>query len=176
MKKGMIGLGIIFLLMSMVACYSSPGGGAASAQRAPAPAAAPDYGSAPAPAETNSNATTSTAATLKLSHNDKLGDVLTDTKGMTLYLFTKDQGTTSVCYDACEQKWPALHTDGAPMALQGLDSSLLGTTERKDGTMQVTYNGHPLYYYYTDMNPGDTTGQGVGSVWFVLSPAGDAIE
>ena len=91
---------------------------------------------------------------------------------MSLYLFTKDTPNTSNCYDKCATNWPPLLTTGRPVAGQGVDDSKLGTTARTDGTTQVTYNGWPLYYYVKDTKAGDTVGQNVGDVWFLLSPDG----
>jgi|GEM_PF-557266 len=115
------------------------------------------------------------AATVMVSKNDTLGQIVTDDEGKTLYLFTKDTKNTSNCYDKCAQAWPPLLTAGAPQTGDGADAALLGTTTRTDGTTQVTYNGWPLYYYAKDQKAGDTTGQGVGSVWYVLSPKGDKV-
>jgi predicted lipoprotein with Yx(FWY)xxD motif len=114
-------------------------------------------------------------ATVSLGKTDSLGSFLVDDKDMTLYLFTKDTSNTSNCYDKCATAWPPLLTKDKPVAGEGVDASKLGTTTRKDGTTQVTYNGWPLYYYQKDTASGDVTGQGVGSVWFVVSPAGDKI-
>jgi predicted lipoprotein with Yx(FWY)xxD motif len=108
-----------------------------------------------------------------------LGRILVDSKGITLYDFVKDNGTTSVCYGACAALWPPLITKGKPIAGTGVRASLLGTTKRKDGKLEVTYKGHPLYYFVTDRKPGQTTGQGVdqfGGPWWVLSPAGKEIH
>ena len=95
---------------------------------------------------------------------------------MTLYLFTKDTPNTTVCYEKCAVAWPPLLTTGDPVAGEGVDAALLGTTARTDGTVQVTYNGWPLYYYEKDKAPGDVVGQNVGDVWFVISPAGEMIN
>ena len=108
-----------------------------------------------------------------------LGRILVDSKGITLYDFVKDKGTTSVCYGACAALWPPLLTKGKPVAGPGVRASLLGTTKRKDGKLEVTYAGHPLYYFVTDRKPGQTTGQGVnqfGGPWWVLSAAGKEIH
>jgi predicted lipoprotein with Yx(FWY)xxD motif len=113
---------------------------------------------------------------VNLGQNDTLGSFLVDDKGMTLYLFTKDTPNTTVCYEKCAVAWPPLLTTGDPVAGEGVDSSLLGTTNRTDGTVQVTYNGWPLYYYEKDKAPGDVVGQDVGGVWFVISPAGEMVE
>ena len=108
-----------------------------------------------------------------------LGRILVDSKGITLYDFPPDKGTTSVCYGACAALWPPVITHGKPVAGRGVRASLLGTTKRKDGKLQVTYGGHPLYTFVTDRKPGQTTGQGVnqfGGPWWVLSPAGKEIH
>ena len=109
----------------------------------------------------------------------KLGRILVDSRGITLYDFVKDKGKTSVCYGACAALWPPLITHGKPVAGRGVRQSLLGTTKRKDGKREVTYGGHPLYYFVTDRKPGQTTGQGVnqfGGPWWVLSPKGKEIH
>jgi predicted lipoprotein with Yx(FWY)xxD motif len=107
------------------------------------------------------------------------GQILVDSKGITLYDFVADKGKTSVCYGACAALWPPLITHGKPVAGHGVRRSLLGTTKRKDGKLQVTYGGHPLYYFVTDRKPGQTTGQGVnqfGGPWWVLSPKAKEIH
>jgi predicted lipoprotein with Yx(FWY)xxD motif len=96
-----------------------------------------------------------------------------------LYLFEKDTGATSSCYGSCASVWPPLTTKGAPQAGPGVNASLLGTATRSDGTSEVTYNGHPLYFYVGDSSPGQTGGQGLnqfGALWFVVSPEGRAIK
>ena len=111
--------------------------------------------------------------------NSPLGRILVDSKGITLYDFVKDKGTTSACYGACAALWPPLTTQGKPIAGRGVRASLLGTTKRKDGKLEVTYGGHPLYYFVTDRKPGQTTGQGVnqfGGPWWVISAAGKEIH
>src|SRR5580765_6513356 len=108
-----------------------------------------------------------------------LGLILVDSKGITLYDFVKDKGTTSVCYGACAALWPPLFTTGKPVAGAGVRASLLGTTKRKDGRLELTYNGHPLYYFVTDTKPGQTSGQAVnqfGGPWWVISAAGKEIH
>ena len=108
-----------------------------------------------------------------------LGRILVDSKGITLYDFPPDRGTQSVCYGACAALWPPLITKSKPIAGPGVRASLLGTTKRKDGKLEVTYNGHPLYYFVSDRKPGQTTGQGVkqfGGPWWVISAAGREIH
>jgi len=108
-----------------------------------------------------------------------LGRILVDSKGISLYDFPPDKGTMSVCYGACAALWPPVITHGKPVAGPGVRASLLGTTKRKDGKLEVTYNGHPLYYWVGDHKPGQTTGQGLnqfGGPWWVLSPRGKEIH
>jgi predicted lipoprotein with Yx(FWY)xxD motif len=101
-----------------------------------------------------------------------LGAYLTDATGHTLYLFTPDTSSTSTCYGQCVAYWPPLLTSSAPQAGSGAAASLLGTTKRTDGTMQVTYKNHPLYFFKGDKSAGDMTGQGTQGTWFLVSPAG----
>lgn len=120
-----------------------------------------------------------TSGTKLVVARSPLGRILVDSKGITLYDFVADKGKTSVCYGACAALWPPLITHGKPIAGPGVQASLLGTTRRKDGKLEVTYRGHPLYYFVTDRKPGQTTGQGVdqfGGPWWVLSPAGKEIH
>jgi len=117
----------------------------------------------------------SMGATVALAENEEHGSFLVDSEGMSLYLFTNDTENTSNCYDDCATNWPPLLTEGDPAAGEGVDESLLGTTERDDGSLQVTYNGWPLYYFAADNAAGDTAGQGVGDVWYLLTPEGEGI-
>src|SRR5690348_3841210 len=122
---------------------------------------------------------TATSGARVMVARSSLGRILVDSKGITLYDFVQDNGTTSACYGACAALWPPLITKGKPVAGPGVRASLLGTTKRKDGKLEVTYGGHPLYYFVTDRKPGQTTGQGVnqfGGPWWVLSPAGKEIH
>jgi len=116
--------------------------------------------------------TSSNAAEVDVAQNSSLGSILVDAKGMTLYLYTKDTPNTSNCYSTCATYWPPLLTTGTPVAGTGVNASMLGTTARTDGTTQVTYNGWPLYYYASDKAAGDTTGENVQNVWFVITPDG----
>ena len=111
--------------------------------------------------------------------NSPLGRILVDGTGRTLYLFEKDTSTLSTCDGSCASFWPPFTTTGKPLAADGALAGKLGTTKRTDGETEVTYNGHPLYYYAGDSKPGDTTGHGLdlfGAEWNVLSPVGEKIE
>lgn len=112
--------------------------------------------------------TTSTAdVDLQWRAHAEHGDILVGADGMTLYIFTDDDGGESTCYDQCAANWPPLIVDGTPSTADDVTGNV-GTTERDDGSMQATYNGQPLYYWQGDDEPGDATGHGVGGVWFVV--------
>ena len=107
-----------------------------------------------------------------------VGKVLVAANGRTLYLFTADKGKKSTCYGQCEGYWPPLFAD-SPTAGAGLKASMLGTTKRKDGKLQVTYGGHPLYFFAEDKKAGQIKGQGFvhfGGSWWVVSAAGTSIK
>lgn len=119
----------------------------------------------------------STGAPTSIAVGDtSLGPVLIDGDGMTLYLFTPDDGGAPTCDGSCAERWPPVTVDGDPVAGDGVDASLLDTTERPDGSTQVAYAGHPLYRYALDNAPGDVNGQGVDDVWFAVDPDGTAVE
>ena len=122
------------------------------------------------------SATGGTVVAVAKSH---YGPIIVDSKGRTLYDFPADRGTRSVCYGACAALWPPLTTSAKPKAGAGVRASLLGTTKRSDGKLEVTYKGHQLYYYVADTKRGQTSGQGLdqfGAPWWVLSPAGAEIH
>jgi predicted lipoprotein with Yx(FWY)xxD motif len=109
----------------------------------------------------------------------ELGTILVTSEGMTLYDFHKDKGGESSCYGACAGAWPPLLTEGDPQAQGAADRGLLGTTKRKDGTVQVTYNGWPLYTYVGDQEPGEANGNDIdqfGAEWYALQPNGEEPE
>jgi predicted lipoprotein with Yx(FWY)xxD motif len=110
--------------------------------------------------------------------SSKLGRILVDGRGRTLYLFARDRNGKSACSGACTAYWPPLLASGKPHAVAGAKASLLGTTRRADGRMQVTYRHHPLYRFSGDTSRGLTTGQGLddfGGEWWAVSPAGSKI-
>lgn len=117
-------------------------------------------------------------ATVDLKTVGQLGKILTDGKGRTLYLFEADKSTKSTCSGDCADAWPPLTTADQPDAGSGVDKSLLGTSTRSGGGKQVTYNGHPLYFYSGDKQSGDTNGQGLdqfGAKWYVLDSSGNRV-
>ena len=162
MKSPVIYAGVALGLALVVsACggssYGTPGTGSAAPSKAP---------------------NSFTATTIGVT-TTKIGQFLVDDQGRTLYLFEADKGTTSNCDGACAQAWPPLLTSAGDKAGSGVSAAELGTTTRKDGSTQATYNGHPLYYFVADRKPGDTTGQGLnqfGAPWYVVSPAGNKID
>jgi predicted lipoprotein with Yx(FWY)xxD motif len=113
-----------------------------------------------------------------VSTTTSLGRTLADARGRTLYLFEKDKSGKSTCVGMCATFWPPLIATGKPVAASGTRSSMLGTTKRADGRLQVTYNHHPLYTFAKDTKKGQTNGEGViafGGQWFAVSPAGARI-
>jgi predicted lipoprotein with Yx(FWY)xxD motif len=129
-------------------------------------------GTAPASGGQSGVATVSATST-------SLGMILVDGSGRTLYLFEKDQPNQSACAGACVAAWPVDQSSGTPKAGGDVKASLLGTIKRGDGSTQVTYNQHPLYYFQGDSGAGQHNGQGVdafGAKWFVVGPAGGAVS
>jgi predicted lipoprotein with Yx(FWY)xxD motif len=135
----------------------------------------------------NNNATSATPApkpaktrsTVVKVANSGLGKILVDSRGRTLYLFTKDSRGKSACTGACAAPWPPLLASGNPIVGSGANASMLGTITRSGSARQVTYNGHPLYLFAKDQSPGDTNGEGVtafGGSWFAISPAGNRVS
>jgi predicted lipoprotein with Yx(FWY)xxD motif len=119
-----------------------------------------------------------TAKAMLRTASGSLGTYLTDGSGRALYLWVADSHGASVCSGACAQAWPPLLTKGAPAAAGAVKASYLGTVNRTGGATQVTYKGHPLYYYIGDTAAHQTTGQGsdgFGAKWWLLTPAGAAI-
>jgi len=125
-----------------------------------------------------SKSSSDTTSTVKLA-GSKLGQILVDRKGRTLYLFASDKSGKSTCNGSCAATWPPL-TASSPSAGSGVDHGALGTTTRADGTQQVTYHGHPLYTYAGDGSaPGSTKGEALktyGGVWYVVDGAGKGVE
>ncbi len=109
--------------------------------------------------------------TLRVAENANLGKYLIDGTGMTLYLYTRDEEGVSNCSGRCAGNWPpTLIAYGEPVAGEGVDPDAISVITREDGSRQIAYNGMPLYGWINDEKPGDTTGQGVGEVWYVVAP------
>jgi predicted lipoprotein with Yx(FWY)xxD motif len=125
-----------------------------------------------------STETESGPETVKTASTD-VGTILVDGEGKTLYLFEKDKGPQSTCSGGCAGEWPPVTTDGKPQAGGGVTASMLATSKRSDGTVQVVYGGHPLYYFSGDSSAGATNGQGLddfGGEWYVLGANGNKVE
>jgi predicted lipoprotein with Yx(FWY)xxD motif len=136
------------------------------------------YGSGGSSSTSSASAGSSSKATVS-AQKTSLGTILVGANGKTLYLFEKDTGPKSTCFGGCAQGWPPLAASGSVTAGNGVDASKLGTVSRGGGTKQVTYAGHPLYFFVNDKAAGDTNGQAVnafGAEWYVLSPSGTKIE
>jgi predicted lipoprotein with Yx(FWY)xxD motif len=161
---------LVFAGLLLVACGSSSNNSSGGGQGTSNPSVAQTGGSTPS---------TSGGPAVVMTKTGSAGTYLTDGSGKSLYLFAADSGGKSVCTGACAGAWPPLTTTGKPTAGSGATASMLTTFTRSDGTTQVVYNGHPLYYYVADSAPGQTTGQGLnqfGGLWWLVSPAGAAIE
>ena len=135
-------------------------------------------GVAAAAAVTHQSVASSSATAGKVTlHKTKIGNVLATSSGRTLYLFMKDRHGKSACYGQCATYWPPLMKKGALRAGTGVKAKLLSTTKRKNGKLQVRYNGHPLYLFKLDKGAGQIQGQRqnfFGGKWFALSSSGSA--
>ncbi|HEY5474749.1 MAG TPA: hypothetical protein VIK32_16365 [Candidatus Limnocylindrales bacterium] len=172
-KRLSLFLAALVLPVLITACTATAAP-APTATPVPAPivAATPMPTTAPAAAATPMPTTApAMTAGIKVATDAKLGQLLTDDRGMTLYLYTKDTPNTTNCYDACATNWPPAIVGATVPALPMGTPGKLSVVTRTDGGKQLAYNGQPLYYWLKDTKPGDTTGQGVGSVWYVLTPS-----
>jgi predicted lipoprotein with Yx(FWY)xxD motif len=159
MRKVLAGAALVVALaLVLAACGGSDDEGAGTA----------------APAEPATTAAQAAGGTTVAVASGRLGDILVDGDGRTLYAFTKDQGDQSACSGQCADSWPAL--TGTANAGSGVQAGLLSTATQADGSSQVTYDGRPLYYFAGDAKPGDVNGQGVGNVWFVLTADGQLVK
>jgi predicted lipoprotein with Yx(FWY)xxD motif len=161
-----------------VGCGSSANSNSESSYPAASSTPAQSAAATGAAAPSGTAAAASAATTVGIVHT-ALGTVLVaGPKRLTVYLFAADKGSKSSCSGECAQVWPPVTTKGSPRASGGALASDLGTTSRAGGVKELTYKGHPLYYYVGDQRSGATTGEGIdsfGAAWYVLSPAGKAI-
>src|SRR5436190_7750445 len=164
------------ITLAASACSSSLSSNGSTA--APAASSATAQPSTPAAAASASSSMAATTIDLQ-SVSGIDGKILADGQGRALYLFTGDKSSTSTCTGACAATWPPVTASTMPMAGGGVSQSLLGTTKRADGTEQLTYNGHPLYYFAADTGAGMVKGQGskqFGAGWYVLNAKGSKID
>ena len=164
--------------LTVAACGSSSGSSSSAASSATPASSSNGYGgSTSANTSSGSNASTSSAVAISTAKGPD-GIHLTGSSGKALYLWVADSNGKSVCSGACAQAWPPVIAKSTPKAVGGVVSSDLGTTSRSNGTKQVTYKGHPLYYYVGDSHSGTITGQGsdsFGAKWWLITPKGMAI-
>ncbi len=162
------GLSLVTLATLAAACGGSSGDSSDAGSTTKTPSSA---GSSSTTASAAPNSAGPGAKLVLKTAKGSAGIWLTDTAGRTLYLNTKDKGTTSNCYDTCAKKWPPLTTT-KPVTVTGKYTvpSNLGTITRTDGAKQVTYGGHPLYYFKGDTAPQQIKGQGVDNTWFLIGP------
>lgn len=178
-RRALLLLATLLLLAACGGADDTAAGAQASSEPAAAATPADDEPSAPAsaPAGDASQAASETASagaagTLDVSATD-LGDIVVDGAGVTVYVFDNDTDGTSTCTGECETNWPPV--SGDVTAAPSLEADLLTTTERDDGSTQAVYDGKPLYYFAGDQAPGDTNGQGVGELWWVIGPDGGKV-
>jgi predicted lipoprotein with Yx(FWY)xxD motif len=166
----------ILVVVPLASCGSSSKGTSSPASSQPASTPAQ---SSYAPV-TSTTAPSTGAVAVITAKSSKLGTILAaGPKRLTVYMFEADKGASSSCSADCTAVWPPVATTGKPRATGGALASKLGTITRSDGKSQVTYNGHPLYFFVEDRDAGDTYGQGVkgfGAGWYVLAPAGNKID
>ncbi|KQR06851.1 hypothetical protein ASF74_05735 [Arthrobacter sp. Leaf145] len=155
------GLGALIVAAALAGC----GGGSGTSTSAP-----------PSAASSSPAASTAAGAEMKTA-SSSAGQIVVDSKGMSLYFFTKDvkDSGTSACTGACLQAWPVFTTTSDAPGVEGVTGTV-GTIATPDGKKQVTLNGMPLYYYAKDKAAGDVTGQGVGGVWYLVSPSGEMVK
>ena len=167
-------IGVLTLMVLLLAACAPAATLAPTATSAPAPTTAPTIAPTVAPTAMP-QPTTPAEAEINVVTDAKLGKILVGANGMTLYMYTKDEPNKSNCSGGCLTSWPPLHTLGSPKLGAGVDAALVGSASLADGSKIVTYNKMPLYYWAKDTKAGDTTGQNVNSVWFVVSPEGKAV-
>ncbi|MFD4762193.1 hypothetical protein ACFWOJ_25985 [Streptomyces sp. NPDC058439] len=156
----------------------SNSGGTKSTASKSAAVSTPAASGSSSPAAPASPSKTAAATATVAAASSPLGTILVDGKGRTLYLWVADTTSKSNCSGECAKEWPPLTVSGEPVAGKGVKAGLLGTTKRGDGSREVTYNGHPLYYFAGDRKAGESNGQGVndsGAKWYVLDTSGNKV-
>lgn len=175
---------LAFVLLSACSSDEPTESGATSDSTTAETSAAPSEEASATPSEEDATGSTGSADTTERTGSAEgaavietadtdLGTILVDDAGLTLYVFTQDLPGESLCVEECLEAWPVL--EGEATAGDGVDSELLGSIEREDGTVQTTYAESPLYYFVEDARPGDVSGQDVGEVWYVVSPEGEPV-
>jgi predicted lipoprotein with Yx(FWY)xxD motif len=169
--KARLGLSLAAVAAFAVACGSSSSGSASSSPSSKAPSSATG-------ASAKKSSSSSAMAETIMAKSGPLGTYLTDGSGKTLYLWVADKDGKSSCTGSCAAAWPPATAMNTPKAGSGVKASELSTTTRSGGVKQITYDGHPLYYYIGDKAAGDTSGQGsdgFGAKWWLVGPDGKQI-
>jgi predicted lipoprotein with Yx(FWY)xxD motif len=178
MKRSSLMFGVLAVCATAIAGCGSGGASSSSSATAAAPASATSN-AATSPSTTAASGA-ARAVTVTTKHAGKLGTILAAGPGrLSVYLFEADHGSTSACSGACAAAWPPVTTSGPPVARGAAVAADLGTVARSDGAQQVTYKGHPLYYFKRDQDAGDSYGQGVtafGAAWYLLSSSGAKVD
>lgn len=167
---GAVGIGL-------VAGACSSGSSTTSSSPAVTSPAAPATAQASSPAATGQASGTATVSLASISGIPS--KVLVGSNGRTMYLFEGDKSGASACSGACAATWPPVTVSGTPRAGSGVNQALLGTVKRSNGTMQLAYHSHPLYYFTADTAAGTAHGQGVkafGSEWYVVNASGSEVD
>jgi predicted lipoprotein with Yx(FWY)xxD motif len=167
-------LAATLVLVAACGTTSSTGsGGYGPASTVPSPESSPESSPEAPPESPSPEPTPGTQVRVA---DSEFGPMLFATSGQAIYLFDKEEGPRAECYGACAADWPPVLTDGLPRGVRGAQQGLLGTTERRDGSLQVTYGGHPLYFYAHE-DPWQVLCHDFveyGGTWFVVQPDGDA--
>jgi predicted lipoprotein with Yx(FWY)xxD motif len=164
---------IVGAVVALAACGSSSKSSTSSSSSA---TTSPGYNAYPSTSVSSTTSVAPATATLKVAKNTKLGQLIVAASGKTVYLYMPDgTSTTSKVPAGLKGAWPAVTVSGTAAVGAALDSAKLAVETQPDGTKQVSYNGHLLYTFSGDAGPGTASGQGLGGIWFVLSPAGAKI-
>lgn len=181
-KRSVVPCASLLLAMSLAGCQSEEADTGEAAPDAAVVATPATQPSMPSPALEDTSAPVATQpAVLTVGRTPEHDSFVADAAGRALYMFTADQPGTSNCFDACARMWPPfISPTGTPRAgAAGVQPNLIGTIERRDGSRQVTYGGHPLYYYQRDQGPGRAQGQDVhesGGEWYLVTMGGTKLE
>jgi len=176
MRELVAAIGCSAILVAGCSGGHDPGGPPPVADQASGPATAASSGAAPSASPSSSTPTSTARGTSIKVADSEFGTILFDRSGQAIYLFDKETTNRPECYEACAEAWPPVLTRGVPVATAGVRDDALGTTSRPDGTTQVTYAGHPLYYYAHD-GKNEVLCHNVreyGGLWLVITPAGEA--
>jgi predicted lipoprotein with Yx(FWY)xxD motif len=168
---------VVLIIAALAACGPSGGASAPASSPSATTSEAPTDSESPSAEESSPAGSAAAGDVTVMVADSEFGEILVDGEGMVLYGFVPDEETgESTCYDACAAAWPPLLEGDEVMVGEGLDDSAFSLIDRTDGDVQqVKVGGWPLYYFASDTAPGDTNGQGLQDVWYVVSPEGELI-